>query len=140
MQIAIISGKAFQYTDEDTLVPMDDCVVETKDKVVDLRTARQSRTMWSWLNRVSIALNDAGLDLKKTIKADVNWNKDSAKLLLWDAIQKAVTKKTSSTKLTKDEWSLVYETLNRLLGDKFSVYVELTHDERLRIEQNYKDK
>ena len=140
MQIAIINGKAFQYTDEDTLIPMDDCVVETKDKVVDLRTARQSRTMWSWLNRVSIVLNDAGLDLKKTIKADVDWNKDSVKLLLWDTIQKAVTGKTSSTKLSKEEWSLVYETLNRLLGDKFSVHVELTHDERLRIEQNYEDR
>ncbi len=138
MQIAIIKGKAFEFKDDNTLVPMDDCVVEAKGKT-DLRSAQQNRTLHMWLEMIAGALNDAGLDIKQVIKADVSWTMTSVKEIIWRSIQKAITHKQSSTKLTQEEFSQTVETVNRLMGEKYGIHVKFPSIDNMLIEGQIND-
>ena len=63
--------------------------------------------------------------MKKTLKQDVDipWSKDRAKEFLWRPIQKALTKKDSTTKPTTKDYVYIYEVLSRYMVDKFGVNV-----------------
>jgi len=80
-------------------------------------------------------LNNAGHDMRKMLKPniDIEWNTQSVKTYLWKPIMKAISKKTSTTELEKDEVSKIYETLNRFLGEKLSIHVPFPSiDEQMR--------
>jgi hypothetical protein len=78
-----------------------------------------------YLDRLAEALNDAGYDMKKTLKEDVDipWNRDMAKDFLWRPIQKAMTGKESTTEMNTVDPSDIYEVLNRHIAEKFGVSV-----------------
>ena len=78
---------------------------------------------------VANALNNAGLDIKKTLIVDVSWSSHTVKEIMWKGIQKVLLNKTSTTKLTKSEVTKVYETLNRMLAERYGVYVEFPSKE-----------
>ncbi len=90
------------------------------------RTSRQNRAMHKFFEHLAIALNDAGLDMLKTLKPgiEIPWSAATAKELLWRPIQEAMTTKKSTTELTTKECTQVYETINRHLGDRFGLSVE----------------
>lgn len=75
-------------------------------------------------------LNNAGYDMKKTLKPEVNipWTKDSVKEFLWRPIQKAMTGKRSTTEMNTVDPSDIYEVLNRHLGEKFGIFVMWPHE------------
>ena len=70
-------------------------------------------------------LNDAGLDMKKTLRPDIDipWTCELAKSYLWKPIQKAVIDKESTTKADRSEYTKVYEVLNRHTAEKFGICV-----------------
>jgi hypothetical protein len=71
-------------------------------------------------------LNDAGLDMKRTLKpgVDIPWTAENVKNHLWRPIQEAVTGKESTTEITTVDPSHVYEVLNRHTAEKLGVSVE----------------
>ena len=89
------------------------------------RSQAQNNAMHLWLERVAGELNDAGLDMKKVLKPEVEipWTLDGAKKFLWRPIQQAMLGKESTTKPTTSEYVQVYEVLNRHLANKFGVSV-----------------
>jgi len=99
----------------------------------DTRSNKQNNAMWLWLEFLSIALNDAGLDMRKMLKPSISipWTKDLAKAYLWNPIQEALTKKKSSTKLSKDEFAIVHETLARHLAESKGIAVPFPTRERI---------
>jgi len=90
----------------------------------DKRTISQNSAMHKYFSMVSSALNNAGLDIKKTLVVDVNWSSHTVKEIMWKGIQKALLNKTSTTKLNRNEVTKVYETLNRMLAERYGIYVE----------------
>jgi hypothetical protein len=94
------------------------------------RTLTQNSALHLFFSLVAETLNDAGLDMKKTLKPeiDIDWTPESVKNYLWRPVQKAMLGKESTTELTKLEVGQVYETLNRFLGEKFAVHVPWPHD------------
>lgn len=70
-------------------------------------------------------LNDAGLDMKRTLKHDVEipWTMENVKNHLWRPIQIAMTEKESTTSLDTVEPSQIYEVLTRHLATKHGVIV-----------------
>jgi hypothetical protein len=76
-------------------------------------------------SQVAGELNDAGWDMKKVLKPEVEipWNLDLAKEFLWRPIQAAMFQKESTTEPTTSEYVQVYEVLNRHLANKFGVSV-----------------
>jgi hypothetical protein len=111
--------------------------MEEKEK----RTSNQNRALHLLFRLWAEALNDAGLDMKKTLKESVEipWDEHTIKRDLWKPIQKAVLHKDSTTKLLKDkEIDEVYDVLNRHLGEKFGIYVPFPSLERVMEEEEKK--
>ena len=96
------------------------------DKESRQRTAQQNRALHLYCQMLSAKLNEAGLDMKKTLKPDIAipWTPDNVKAHLWKPIQEAVTGKRSTTQLDTCNSSDVYEVLNRHMSEKFGISIE----------------
>ena len=89
------------------------------------RTFTQNAALHVYLQLLADELNEAGLDMKKTLKAEVDipWNMQLCKDFLWRPIQKALTEKKSTTKPTTKDYIYIYEVLSRHLVDRFGINV-----------------
>ncbi len=91
------------------------------------RTNRQNNSLHLYLTMLSQALNDAGLDMKKTLKEDIEipWDKHgrNAKEHLWRPIQEAVINVESTTDADTKGYNEVYEVLHRHMSDKHGINV-----------------
>lgn len=121
---------------KDDTVPMPD---EFKDKP---RTNRQNSALHKLFDMLAEALNDAGLDMRKTLKpgVEIPWTQANVKEYLWRPIQKAQLDKQSTTELTTKDIDKVYETLNRYLGDKHGLHVEFPSVEEIIRRQDMEKK
>lgn len=84
----------------------------------------QNAALHKYLEMLAELLNEAGLDMKKVLKpqVDIPWTKESAKEHLWKPIQQIVIDKSSTTQATTAEYSQVYDVLSRHLAEKFGIY------------------
>jgi hypothetical protein len=89
------------------------------------RTSQQNRAMHKFYSMLADALNAAGLDMKKTLKPeiDIPWTERAVKDHLWRPIQDAMFDKESTTELDTAQVSAVYEVLSRHLGERFGLHV-----------------
>lgn len=89
------------------------------------RTQTQNASLHVYCDLLAKELNEAGLDMKKTLKpeVDIPWTMQSVKDFLWRPIQKALTKKESTTKPTTKDYVYIYEVLSRYLVQKHGVNV-----------------
>ena len=86
-----------------------------------VRSNEQNNALHLGLSMIAKSLNDAGLDMKKVLKpeVDIPWTTDSVKEYLWRPVQKVMTGKKSTTELNKtNEIDEVWEVLMRHLGEK----------------------
>lgn len=95
------------------------------------RTSQQNKAMWKYFEILAKGLNDAGLDQRVVLKPSVQipWDKDDIHDQLWIPIQKAVVKTDSTTELTKQQVSEIYDVLNRHLSEKFGLSVQFPSNE-----------
>ena len=96
------------------------------DKAEEQRTIQQNKALHKFFELLADALNDSGLDMRKTLKPgiDIPWNRDRCKEFLWRPIQEAMTGKTSTTELNTVEPSEIYAVLDRHLSSKFGIHIE----------------
>lgn len=89
------------------------------------RTTTQNKAKHKYFELLAVALNDAGLDMRKVLKegVDIPWNKDAVKEHLWRPIQKVITGKASTTELTTAEPSEIYNVLSRHISYKFGINI-----------------
>ena len=89
------------------------------------RTNTQNNALQVYCRELANALNDAGLDMKKTLKAEVDipWTQDLVREHLWKPIQEYVIGKRSTTEANTFQYSEVYDVLNRNMAEKFGVSV-----------------
>lgn len=89
------------------------------------RTEQQNRALHLWFEHVAKALNNAGLSTQQVLshyKMELDWTKERVKEDIWKPVQKAVTGKTSTTELKKQEdITLVWEHINRFFADKLKM-------------------
>ena len=139
----IINSKGKWYLlketgDEIHLAPLDeDKAYPVTGKIEKKRTVLQNRSLHKLWSLVATELNNAGLDIKEVIKADVSWSMLTVKELMWKRLQKVLIGKESTTNLTTTEVDTVYDVFNRLLGEKFSIHVPYPCNEELLFKQNY---
>ena len=88
------------------------------------RTVQQNSALHKWFDLISNDLNGAGYTVLKTLRKDVelDWNPILFKELIWRPIQKALTKKGSSAELSSGELQIIWDTINRHLGEKFGIH------------------
>jgi len=91
----------------------------------DQRTQKQNNAMWLWLSQIAKALNDAGYDMKRTLKPhiEIPWNKERAKDHLWDPVQKIISYEDSSTDLNRQQVNEIQEVIARHLAQTTGVSV-----------------
>jgi len=98
------------------------------------RSNKQNSALHVWLKQVSKELNDAGYDMKKVMKPEVEipWDDDGmmAKEHLWRPIQKIMLDKESTTEPERGDYVKVYEVLNRHLSAKFGISVPWPANEK----------
>lgn len=100
------------------------------------RTLIQNRALHLWFEMLSKALNESGYTVQLVLKEkmDLDWNKAMVKELLWRPAMKALVKKDSTTKLNKlQEIDLIWEHLNRHLGEKFGIHVPFPTDKEYQL-------
>jgi len=109
-------------------------------KVIKRRTERQSRSLHLMFEHLAQELNDAGLDMKKTLKpeVDIPWDKQTIKDYLWRPIQEAMLKKESTTEITTKEIDRVMNVLTRHLANRFSIEIQFPSVETLMMRERTK--
>lgn len=89
-----------------------------------VRTPLQNRAMHKGFGLVAETLNNAGLDMKKVLKpeVDIPWTTESVKKFLFKPIQKIMTGKQSTTELNKvSEIDETWEVMMRHLMEKHHI-------------------
>ncbi len=97
------------------------------------RTVQQNKALHVLFNLLANELNEAGLDMRKTLKPeiDIAWSPAAIKEYLWRPVQKAQLNKVSTTELTTKEIDEVFDTISRHLGEKFGLHVRFPSIEEL---------
>lgn len=96
---------------------------------MEQRTPQQNRALHKYFEMLAEALNDAGLDMRATLKfgTEIPWTAENIKNHLWRPVQEIYLKKKSTTELSTKEVSEVYDILNRHLGEKFGLSTPFPH-------------
>tara|TARA_Y100000034_G_C6594633_1_gene258436 strand:- start:58 stop:375 length:318 start_codon:yes stop_codon:yes gene_type:complete len=79
------------------------------------RTEKQNNSLHAYCQGLADELNSAGLDMRVVLKPEyeIPWTKESVKEHLWRTAQTYMFSKKSTTELSTDEISQVYEVVNR---------------------------
>lgn len=114
----------------------DDCYLEVKiEKRKNKRTITQNKALYLWFGLLAEKLNESGFDMKKTLKEsiDIPWNAENVKKYLWQPIQKAHCLTDSTTKLTTKDIDIVYDIVNRAIGERTGVSVSFPSRDDVRL-------
>ena len=89
--------------------------------------------MHLWFTQLAEALGEAGYDVKKTLRDDIEipWTSHMVKELLWRPVQEAMFGKRSTTELSSAEIDKVYDVINREIGNRTGVTVAFPNIEEL---------
>lgn len=104
--------------------------MEVVNETEQQRTLRQNRALYKFFEILAITLNDAGLDMRKVLKPEVEipWTPISVKTHLWHPLQKIMLEKSSTADLTTKQISEIYEVLNRHLATTRGISVPFPTD------------
>lgn len=93
--------------------------------VGDTRTARQNNSLHLYFTLLAEELNAAGFDMRKVIRdgVDIPWSAYNVKENLWRPVQEAQLGKKSTTKLTTKEIDVIFDTVNRVIGERTGIHV-----------------
>ncbi len=88
-------------------------------------TPNQRNALHLYCEMLACALNNAGYDMKKTLKEEVEipWQKMMVKEHLWKPIEKIMVDKDSTEEMTNKEVNEIYKVLDRHIAQKFGVSV-----------------
>ena len=109
------------------------------DRIIEdqKRTSQQNRALHFFCNQLAEVLNDAGYDMRKVLKPEVEipWGTTSVKDMLWRPIQKAMYSTKSTTELSKHkEINEIHKTLMRHLGQKLGIdFIPFPHTEKTEL-------
>jgi len=98
------------------------------------RTLTQNAALHLWFTKLAEALNDAGWDIRKTIRGgiEIPWTPAAVKEYLWRPVQKQFLKKKSTTELNRQEdIDKIYDIINRTISERTGVSVPFPSIEEL---------
>lgn len=115
--------------------------VVTLKRKTSRRTNQQNRALHKFFELLADEFNQAGYSIQHVLKyftIDLDWNTESIKEIIWKPLQQALVKKKSTTQLDKQtDINIVYDHLNRSLGEKLGIHVPFPVDEEAQSEKQY---
>lgn len=90
------------------------------------RTTKQNKALHLYFTHLADELNDAGLDMRKTLKpaVEIPWNAKTIKEYIWRPIMTAQLGKQSTTEMTTKDIDTVFDTITRHLANRFGLQVD----------------
>jgi hypothetical protein len=87
------------------------------------RTMTQNRALHLWFEFLADTLNDAGLDMRKTLRegVEIPWSKHTVKQYIWKPVQQALQNKRSTTDANRTDYTEVREAIAEHLYNRFGV-------------------
>ena len=113
---------------------------ETDIKIMDTRTQLQNSSIHLWCQKIADTLNKEKLFIQDVIKINTKWSMIKVKEMLFKPVVKSLYTKDSTTKLNKDEFGLIIDTLVRYMAQKGCVLPEFPNREQLEEITNKKGK
>lgn len=85
----------------------------------------QNKSLHLYFTHLANELNNAGYSVTKTIRhdIDIDWTPVLIKELIWKTVQKSAYNKKSTADLTSGELQIIWETINRYVGEKFGIHI-----------------
>ena len=115
-----------------------------KEPTKPRRSGQQNRALHKYCDLVAGALNDAGLTIEEVLKhftMEIDWTKDSVKLLLWKTAQKRMFNKESTRDLDKhQEITALWEVMNRFLAKMKVESIPFPSEQELMREAQLKER
>lgn len=104
------------------------------------RTTQQNKSLHLYFEHLAFELNDAGLDMRKTLKpaVEIPWSAKTVKEYIWRPIMQAQLGKRSTTEMESKDIDLVFNTITRHLANRFGLVVEFPSIETLMMEMRTK--
>jgi len=89
------------------------------------RTEQQNKALHKWYAQLAKALNDDGFDMRVLIdkEIDIPWSAYTIKEHLWRPLQDAMFGKKSTTKLYTKEIDIIYDVINKTVGERTNIHV-----------------
>lgn len=117
---------------------MQDNMEEKEEKQ---RTLQQNKALHKWFDLVAETLNEAGLDMRKTLKQEIeiSWTRSAVKEYLWRPVMRAMIGKESTTQMSTTDIDKIFNVLNRHLGEKLKVHQPFPSIENILLEMEYKN-
>ena len=99
--------------------------IEVEFKNEKKRTNQQRKALEVYCKLVAEALTDAGLDMRRTLKAeiDIPWSQSLVKEFIWKPVQKVILDVESTTEPHTNEYNAVFEVVHRHLAQNHGVTV-----------------
>lgn len=97
-------------------------------------TKQQIKALNLYCDHVAETLNEHGLYINVVLaklSVDGLWSKLRVKELLWRKIQEDLLGKISTLQLNSDEVTLVYDALNKALGETFGEHIPFPSEEEI---------
>lgn len=94
------------------------------EKPKEPRTTQQNRGLHQFCKNLANALNDAGLDMRATLKPEIEieWTTEAVKNYIWKPFQIAMYQKKSTKELDKHaEITKIHKNIMRHLGQRFGL-------------------
>ncbi len=111
------------------------CGQEIKKKI---RTNRQNASLHLWFSLISEALNEAGYDMRATIRQDVEipWTAETVKEYVWRPVMVQYLREKSTTRMSTKDIDKIFDIVNRIIGERTGVYVPFPSYENLEHHQS----
>jgi hypothetical protein len=102
-------------------------------KTDEQRTIQQNRALHLYFRLLAESLNDAGFDLRKTLRQDIEipWSERMIKEYLWRPVQKTVLGKDSTTLLGKKDIDKIYLIIDREISKRTGITIDFPSLESL---------
>ena len=101
--------------------------------VKKIRTNQQNKAIHLLYNLLAESLNEAGFDMKKTLREDfdIPWTAYNIKEFMWRPVQLAVCGKKSTTQLTTKDINDIYDIIMKAIGERTGSYIPFPSIEEL---------
>lgn len=113
-------GQILPYSiqDKEKISNLKDGIYEADIKDMDMRTLIQNASIHLWCTQIADTLNRENFFIQDVIKMNTKWNMIKAKEMIFKPVVKSLYTKDSTTKLKKDEFELIIDTIIRALSYK----------------------
>ena len=109
----------YNQTEKDKVDKLkDDVVYEVDVKTSSMRSIRQNSAIHLWCSQISNHLNNSGLYVTDIIKTETKWSMEKVKENIFKAVVEQRYGKKSTTKMLKNEFEDVIDTIIKAFSSK----------------------